>query len=103
VTLHKLARPRAPQLAATKAVVRWYLDQYFRRPSDPGVVEMFCDPARVGSFAVAFTVGGSISLCGRLVERWITERKPFTTATEYGCKRCKKVYAARNQLPLVRT
>lgn len=50
--IQKRARPRAPQVAATKAVVRWYLDTHFRRPSDPGVVEMFCDPARVGSFAV---------------------------------------------------
>lgn len=48
----KLARPRAAQVAATKAVVRWYLDAHFRRPSDPGVVEMFCDPARVGAFAI---------------------------------------------------
>lgn len=32
--------------------MRWYLDQHFRRPSDPGVVEMFCDPSRVASFAV---------------------------------------------------
>ena len=48
----ELVRPRGPQVAATKAVVRWYLDQHFRRSSDPGVVEMFCDPSRVGSFAV---------------------------------------------------
>jgi hypothetical protein len=48
----KPARPRAHQVAATKAVVRWYLDQHFRQPSDPGVVEMFCDPSRVGSFAI---------------------------------------------------
>ncbi|WP_141593609.1 hypothetical protein ACN6A1_27085 [Myxococcus virescens] len=48
----KPARPRATQVAATKAVVRWYLEQHFRRPSDPGVVEMFCEPSRVGSFSV---------------------------------------------------
>lgn len=48
----QLARPRAHQVAATKAVVRWYVDTHFRRPSDPGVVERFCDPSRVGSFAV---------------------------------------------------
>jgi len=45
-------RPRASQVAATKAVVRWYLEQHFRRPSDPGVVEMFLEPSRVGAFAV---------------------------------------------------
>ncbi len=44
--------PRASQVAATKAVVRWYLERHFWRPSDPGVVEMFCEPSRVGAFAV---------------------------------------------------
>lgn len=45
-------RPRTHQVVATKAVVRWYLDNHFRRPSDCGVVDTFCDPSRVGSFAV---------------------------------------------------
>lgn len=45
-------RPRAHQISATKAVVHWYLHSHFGRPSDPGVLEMFCDPDRVGSFAV---------------------------------------------------
>lgn len=45
-------RPRANQVAATKAVVRWYLAHHFGRATDPGVVEMFCDPVRVGAFAV---------------------------------------------------
>ncbi len=46
------ARSRASQVTATKAVVRWYLENHFRRPSDPGVIEMFCDSERVGAFAV---------------------------------------------------
>lgn len=45
-------RPRANQVAATAAVVEWYLQYHYGRTSDPGVVEMFCDPARVGAFAV---------------------------------------------------
>lgn len=48
----KPARPRATQVNASKAVVRWYLEQHFRKPSDPGVLEMFCDASRVGAFAV---------------------------------------------------
>ena len=48
-----------------------------------------------------FVIGEDVSLCGRLVERWITQRRPFTTTTEYGCKKCKAVFAKRNQLPLV--
>ncbi len=32
--------------------MQWYLGQPFGQPSDSGVVEMFCDPARVGAFAV---------------------------------------------------
>lgn len=36
----------------TRAVARWYLETHFGRPSDPGVLEMFCDHSRVGSFAV---------------------------------------------------
>lgn len=44
--------PTEGQVVATAAVVRWYLAHHFRRPSDPGVIAMFCDPERVGSFAV---------------------------------------------------
>jgi len=45
-------RLRTNQIATTKEVVRWYLRHHFGRPSDPGVVEMFCDPSKVGAFAV---------------------------------------------------
>jgi hypothetical protein len=44
--------PTAAQVKAVTDVVRWYLQTHFRRPGDPGVVEMFCDPERVGAFAV---------------------------------------------------
>ncbi len=44
--------PTAAQVRAATQVVRWYLARHFRRPSDPGVAEMFCDKERVGAFAV---------------------------------------------------
>lgn len=44
--------PRAAQVKVATDVVRWYVQTHFRRPGDPGVVEMFCDPERVGAFAV---------------------------------------------------
>jgi len=47
-----------------------------------------------------FVLGEDVSLCGKLIERWITQRKPFSTTTEYGCKKCKAVLSKRNQLPL---
>lgn len=78
MTLLKPARPRAPQLAATKAVVRWYLEQHFGRPSDPGVVEMFCDPARVGAFAVnrcALRLGDGRALFRLLVATAMFQRR----------------------------
>lgn len=78
MTPQKPARPRAPQVSATNAVVRWYLDQHFRRPSDPGVVEMFCDPARVGSFAVdrrALRVGDGRALFRLLVSTAMFQRR----------------------------
>lgn len=74
----KPARPRAHQLAAAKAVVRWYLDTHFRRPSDPGVVDMFCDPSRVGSFAVerrALRAGDGRALFRLLVATSMFQRR----------------------------
>jgi hypothetical protein len=78
VTFQNSARPRARQVAATKAVVRWYLDQHFRGPSDPGVVAMFCDPARVGSFAVdrrALRAGDGSALFRLLVATSMFQRR----------------------------
>lgn len=78
MNLHKLARPRAHQVAATKAVVRWYLDMHFRRPSDPGVIDMFCDPSRVGSFAVerrALRAGDGRALFRLLVATSMFQRR----------------------------
>lgn len=74
----KVARPRAHQVAAAKAVVRWYLKTHFRRPSDPGVVEMFCDPLRVGAFAVerrALRAGDGRALFRLLVATSMFQRR----------------------------
>src|SRR5262245_59577736 len=71
-------RPRASQVATAQAVVRWYLDHHFRRPSDPGVVNMFCDPARVGAFAVdrhALRVGNGAALFRLLVATAMFQRR----------------------------
>jgi len=71
-------RPRANQVAATKAVVRWYLEQHFGRVSDPGVVEMFCDPVRVGAFAVdrsALRAGDGRALFRLLVATAMFQRR----------------------------
>lgn len=78
MTRQRSTRPRAHQVSATKAVVRWYLDQHFRRPSDPGLLEMFCDPARVGSFAVdrrALRVGDGRELFRLLVATAMFQRR----------------------------
>lgn len=59
-------------------MVRWYLQLHFRRPSDPGVVEMFCDPARVGAFAVdrrALRVGDGRALFRLLVTTAMFQRR----------------------------
>ena len=71
-------RPRANQVAVTKAVVEWYLQHYYGRASDPGVVEMFCDPARVGAFAVdrrALRAGESRALFRLLVATAMFQRR----------------------------
>lgn len=33
-------------------MVRWYLATHYERPGDPGTASMFCDPARLGAFAI---------------------------------------------------
>jgi hypothetical protein len=48
----------------------------------------------------AFALGSDVTLCGQLVHGWTTERTPFKTSTEYGCKKCKKIFAKRDQLTM---
>lgn len=45
-------KPTAAQVRTTREVVAWYLKHHFKTPDDPGMLPMFCDPARVGAFAV---------------------------------------------------
>ncbi len=50
-----MGRPESPtpsQVRRVIAIVEWYLTRYFRTESDNGVLDMYCDRARVGSFAV---------------------------------------------------
>lgn len=69
---------RASQIAATTAVVDWYLRNHFRTPSDPGVVHMFCDPRKVGAFAVnrrALRAGDGDALFKLLVATAMFQRR----------------------------
>lgn len=45
--------PTARQRHETLQIVRWYLTLYHGSEDDSGVAAMFCDPARVGAFAVS--------------------------------------------------
>lgn len=46
------AAPTARQVDAARAVVRWYLARHYGADDDQGTAAVFCDPARVGAFAV---------------------------------------------------
>lgn len=47
-----MSSPTRTQYKLSRLIVRWYFDLYYRTPDDVGVAAMFCDPARVGYFAV---------------------------------------------------
>lgn len=40
------------QVATAREVTRWYLATHYRTLDEPGMPAMFCDPGRVGAFAV---------------------------------------------------
>lgn len=44
--------PTARQVEVTRAAVRWYLATHHGSPDDQGTAQVFCDPKRVGAFAV---------------------------------------------------
>jgi hypothetical protein len=44
--------PKRRFVAAAGAAVEWYLATVYRRWEGPGVLSAYCDPARVGAFAV---------------------------------------------------
>jgi hypothetical protein len=50
------SKTRSPSIAAqrrvTRAIVAWYLRLYHLTSDDPGVEATFCDPSKVGAFAV---------------------------------------------------
>ncbi len=46
------AMPTKKQVAIAHKVTRWYLTTHYRTLDEPGMPAMFCDPQRVGSFAV---------------------------------------------------
>jgi hypothetical protein len=48
----EVPEPTDAQVGLTAAVTRWYLATYWGRGGDVGVLPMFCDPSRVGPFAV---------------------------------------------------
>ena len=66
----------------------------------PGSLVQCYESEKRGRPLHAFRPGETTALCGKLVSGWLTARKVFTMGTEYGCKKCKKVYAKRNQLNL---
>ncbi|RZO60486.1 MAG: hypothetical protein EVA89_13135 [Sandaracinaceae bacterium] len=45
--------PTRKQYRLARLITRWYLEVHHGRPSDVGAAAMFCDPARVGHFAVS--------------------------------------------------
>ncbi len=45
-------KPSKRQTSITTQAVRWYVENHHGTPTDQGVTRTFCDPARVGAFAV---------------------------------------------------
>jgi len=75
---HRGARPTRAQYAITREVTRWYLDSYYTTKEDIGTAQMFCDPARVGAFAVppeALRAGDPDALFGVLVMSSMFQRR----------------------------
>ena len=68
----------ARQLTAVLAAVKWYLKTHYQRPTDPGMPAMFCDPERVGRFAVdekALRRGDPASLFRTLIATTMFQRR----------------------------
>ena len=74
----KPATPRAAQRRSARAITAWYLENYHDTPEDPGVGRMFCDPSRVGHFAVspeALRAGDAAALFKTLVATTMFQRR----------------------------
>ena len=71
-------RPTKRQLRVTRAVTRWYLENYYGTTADTGLSAMFCDPARVGYFAAdpaALAAGEGAALFRLLVTMTMFQRR----------------------------
>jgi hypothetical protein len=63
--LAKVPRVSASGLAVVRSLTAWYFDEVFERFEGPSIVPFYCDPSRVGLFAVDsrdLALGGPASL-----------------------------------------
>jgi hypothetical protein len=66
------------QVEHARATTTWYLKRYHGTADDPGVARMFCDPEKVGAFAVseaALAAGEGDALFGVLVATCMFQRR----------------------------
>lgn len=72
------AAPSRSQINLARLITRWYLERYHGTDADVGVAAMFCDPARVGHFAVdreALAAGDGEALFRVLVATTMFQRR----------------------------
>ena len=72
------ARVRKAQVEATRAVVRWYVENYYLKAGDPGVPSMFFDAGTVGHFAIErarFAAGDAGALFRLLIATTMFQRR----------------------------
>ncbi|MCA9607809.1 MAG: hypothetical protein KC619_19505 [Myxococcales bacterium] len=70
--------PTRRQYRLSRLITRWYLDRYYGTDQDVGVAAMFCDPSRVGHFAVdrdALAAGDGDALFRVLVATVMFQRR----------------------------
>jgi hypothetical protein len=75
---HERDAPTATQVRVARSIVGWYLRLYFGSPEDTGTPSMYCDPARVGAFAIerrALREGRSRALFRLLVVTAMFQRR----------------------------
>lgn len=72
------AAPTRSQIRATNGVVEWYLERHYGTDDDSGMPSTFCNPARVGSFALdqaAFARGDGATLFRLLIATTMFQRR----------------------------
>lgn len=65
-------------MARTRAAVKWYLETHYGQPGDPGTIDVFCSPSRLGAFAVrrdALLAGDGTALFQLLVAITMFQRR----------------------------